>query len=134
MRNSALLVLLVSLPSPSTASADWLLVSQDTLSKIYLDPASRKTLPDSVIFARALTDYDPQAPEATAFKLSEKGLSEIENVLIDCGKEAYRSDGGRWFDGHMATGAVRSDYPAKPAWSKAPPFYSHLLAKLCGKE
>jgi hypothetical protein len=132
MRKSALLVLLVSLSG--AASAEWLLVSQDTLSKIYLDPASRRTLPDGMIFARALTDYDPQAPEAAAFRLSEKGLSEIENVLIDCGKEAYRSGGGRWFDGHMATGAVRGDYPAKPAWSKAPPFYSHLLAKLCDKE
>ncbi|KAF2989629.1 hypothetical protein OGR47_01345 [Methylocystis sp. MJC1] len=134
MRKIALPVLLACLLHAPVASAEWLLVSQDGFSKIYLDPASRKRTPDGAIFARALTDYDPQSPEAAAFKLSEKGLSEVERVMIDCEKPAYRSEGGSWFVGHMATGARRSGYPAGSTWSKVPPYYLDLSTKLCGKE
>lgn len=47
---------------------------------------------------------------------------------------AYRSEGGSWLDGHMATGARRSDYPPQSTWSKVPPYYLGLSAKLCESE
>lgn len=134
MRKIALPVLLACLLHAPVASAEWLLVSQDGFSKIYLDPASRKKTPHGAVVARALTDYDPQSPEAAPFKLSEKGLSEVEDVMIDCEKPAYRSGGGSWFAGHMASGARRSEYPAGSSWSKVPPYYQGLSIKLCEKE
>lgn len=134
MKKRAFCILLAALLHASAAQAEWRLISQDGFSKIYLDPASRKKTPDGAIFAQALTDYDPHSPEAAAFKLSEKGLSEIERVTIDCEKRAYRSEGGSWFEGHMATGARRSDYPAQSSWSKVPPYYLGLSTKLCERE
>jgi hypothetical protein len=115
----------------SAASADWLLVSQDDFSKIYMDPQSRETLPEGRVSVRALTDYDPRAEEAARFGLAEKGLSEIETVVMDCRNEKFRSGGGSWFTEHMAGGAVKSAYAAKEAWSKTPAFYSTLFSKLC---
>lgn len=118
----------------SSAHAEWLLVSQDGFSKIYMELASRKSLDDGVTTLDALTDYDPASPEAESFKLSQKGLSEIEAVMIDCRTQQYRSGGGTWFAGRMAAGAMRSDYPAKAAWSKIPVFYEGLFSKVCAKE
>ncbi|MBL1255205.1 surface-adhesin E family protein [Methylocystis sp. Sn-Cys] len=134
MKKNAFCILLAALLHASAASAEWRLISQDGLSKIYLDPASRQKTPEGAVFARALTDYDAQSPEAAAFKLSQKGLSEIERVTIDCAKHAYRSEGGSWFDGHMATGARRGDYPAQSTWSKVPAYYLGLSKKLCETE
>lgn len=125
--------LAVALAHAPVAAAEWLLVSQDGFSKIYIDPASRK-IAGGVASVDALTDYDPRAPEAASFKLSEKGLSEIESVRLDCGRGQYSSDGGRWFAGQMAGGAVRNDYPGKGAWSKVPSFYAGLYAKVCAKD
>ncbi|PPD43903.1 MAG: hypothetical protein CTY15_08665 [Methylocystis sp.] len=124
--------LAAALAQAPVSAAEWLLVSQDGFSKIYIDPASRKIAGDIASVA-ALTDYDPRAPEAASFKLSEKGLSEIESVRLDCGRRQYSSGGGRWFAGQMADGAARSDYPAKTAWSKVPSFYDGLYAKVCAK-
>lgn len=115
----------------SAARAEWSLVSQDGFSRIYLDPASRKPAPDGSILVRALTDYDPEAPEAASFKLSEKGLSEIEDARFDCAGKTYRTEGGAWYEGHMAVGAVRSTYPAKTGWSGVPPYYAGLFSKIC---
>jgi hypothetical protein len=128
---SALLAVL-ALGAPASAE-EWTLVSQDGFSKIYIDSDSWKRLADGTVSARALTDYDPGAAEAASFRLSDKGLSEIETAVFDCGAEKFRSEGGSWFAGHMATGAVRSDYPARSEWSKAPGFYRPLLARLCAK-
>lgn len=128
-RSIVLFFLLLSTP----AAAEWLLTGRDGFSKIYLEPASQARLADGSIRVRALTDYEPQAPEAASFKLSEKGLSEIEAAVFDCAKNAYRSEGGSWFEGPMATGAVRSAYPAKQSWSKVPPFYAGLFAKACAR-
>ncbi len=115
----------------SAASAEWLRVSQDGFSTIYMDPASRKTSEEGTALVQALTDYDARSPEAAGFKLSEKGLSEIESVRFDCRRRLYGSDGGRWFAGQMASGALRSEYPAKTVWSKAPPYYAGLYARVC---
>lgn len=123
------LVALLSFVSP--AAAEWRLAGQDDFSTIYYDPASRRALADGAIEVRALTDYNPNSPEAEPFKLSEKGLSEIETALFDCAKGAYRSGGGSWFAGHMASGSVRSDYPGKATWSKVPSFYTDLFTKSC---
>lgn len=117
--------------SVSPASAEWTLAGSDDFSKIYFDPASSRRNADGSIYLRALTDYDPTSPQAVSFKLSEKGLSEIEQVLFDCGRNAYRSEGGVWYEGHMATGATRRAYPGKPAWGKVPSFYVALFDKAC---
>lgn len=131
MRKSIFLVTLFMLLHASAARAEWSLVWQDAFSKIYLDPASLKKLDDGSVQVKALTDYNPHAPEAIDFKLAEKGLSEIESARFDCSKGDYRSDGGTWFTGHMAAGAPRSDYPAKTAWTKIPSFYQALGQKVC---
>jgi hypothetical protein len=117
--------------SAAPAQAEWTLAGADNFSRIYLDPASRRSNADGSVFVRALTDYDPASPEAESFKLSEKGLSEIEQVLFDCAKRAYRSDGGVWYEGHMATGATRREYPPKTGWGKVPSFYAALFDKAC---
>jgi hypothetical protein len=126
-----LLFLLLSAPAAADA---WRPAGTEGFSTIYYDPASRRVLRDGAIALRALTDYDPQAPEAGPFRLSEKGLSEIENAVFDCAKGSYRSEGGRWFAGHMATGSIRSDYPAKAAWVRVPSFYADLYAKACAAD
>jgi len=131
MRKRAHLLILAQLLFAPAAHAEWRLVWQDDFSKIYREPESRKTLEDGTILVKALTDYDPHSPQAIDFKLAEKGLSEIESARFDCTKQVYRSDGGSWFAGHMAAGAVRSDYPAKAAWSKVPYFYRALSEKVC---
>lgn len=131
---TALLALFASIFLVPAARAEWRLVSQEGFSKIYVDPASREKRADGMVFARALTDYDPLAPEAGPFKLSEKGLSEIENALFDCEKRAYRSEGGRWFAGQMASGETRRDYPATAAWTKIPAFYAPLATRVCAGE
>jgi hypothetical protein len=133
MKTSFAALLALCLFAPA-ARAEWLLASQDGFSKIYLDPSSRKELPENIVSVRALTDYDPAAPEAAGFDLSQKGLSEIENVLIDCPRKSYRSEGGKWFAGPMATGDARSDYPAKSNWSPTPRFYQGLAAKICPRD
>jgi hypothetical protein len=126
------IILFIGLIIPlAPARAEWTPAGQDGFSKIYFDPASRHKTADGALSLRALTDYDPAAPEAAAFRLSEKGLSEIEEVLFDCAKGAYRSDGGVWYEGHMATGAERRNYAAKPDWGKIPSFYAALYAKAC---
>lgn len=131
MRKSASLLILAQLLYATAARAEWSPVWRDDFSKIYLDPASLKNLDDGSILVKALTDYNPHAPEAIEFKLAEKGLSEIENARFDCARQAYRSDGGSWFADHMATGAVRSDYPARTAWGEVPYFYRALAGKVC---
>ncbi|WP_424360918.1 surface-adhesin E family protein [Methylocystis parvus] len=131
MRKSAFLLILAPFLYATAAHAEWSLVWQDDFSKIYLDPASVKKGDDGSTLAKALTDYNPHSPEAIDFKLAEKGLSEIESARFDCAKQAYRSDGGSWFAGHMATGAVRSDYPARATWGKVPYFYQTLAGKVC---
>lgn len=113
------------------ARAEWTLAGADDFSKIYFDPASRHRNEDGSIFVRALTDYDPASSQAEEFKLSEKGLSEIEKVLFDCARTAYRSDGGVWYEGHMAAGATRREYPPKSTWGKVPSFYDALFARVC---
>jgi hypothetical protein len=132
MTRRAFVLPLLLLSTP--AAAEWRLVGQDDFSKVYLDATSRETLADRSVRVRALTDYDPQAREAASFKLSEKGLSEIEQVVFDCEKHAYRSDGGDWREGHMAAGATRSVYPATQSWSKVPSFYAGLFAKACARD
>ena len=81
-------------------------------------------------FVRALTYL---LAHYLAFKLSEKGLSEIESVRLDCAKARYGSHGGSWFAGHMGSGSLRSAYPAKAGWSTVPDFYAGLFAKICAQ-
>jgi hypothetical protein len=131
MRGPVLTVFIGLVLCAAPARAEWALAGEEGFSKIYFDPASRRQNPDGSISLRALTDYDPASPEAVTFKLSEKGLSEIEQVLFDCARNAYRSEGGVWYDGHMATGATRRAYSGKAAWGKVPSFYAALFAKAC---
>lgn len=132
MSRRIFLLLFVFLLFETPARAEWLLAGSDDFSKIYFEPASTRKNADGSIYLRALTDYDPQSSQAASFKLSEKGLSEIEQVLFDCARRAYRSEGGAWFAGHMATGAMRDAYPAKLVWGKVPSFYAALFEKTCG--
>lgn len=134
MRAKPISPLVAFLLCASPALAEWRLAGQDDFSTIYYDPASRRALADGVIVLRALTDYDPASAQAKPFRLSEKGLSEIETAVFDCARGAYRSEGGSWFAGHMATGSVRSDYPGKAEWSKVPSFYASLVARACAGE
>ena len=131
MRKSAFLLILTLLLYASAARAEWSLVWQDGFSRIYLDPGSLKKFDDGSIVVKALTDYDPHSREAIDFRLSEKGLSEIESARFNCATGDYRSDGGSWFAGPMATGVLRSGYPAKSAWTKTPSFYEALARKVC---
>jgi hypothetical protein len=126
-RACLLSILLLSTP----AAAEWRLAGQDGFSTIYYDPASRKTRDDGSVSVRALTDYDSRSPEAASFRLPEKGLSEIEEAAFDCTKKTFRSGGGAWFEGQMATGAVRNAYAAKDSWSKVPGFYASLFSRVC---
>jgi hypothetical protein len=128
-RIASLLVGCVIFAAP--ARAEWSLAGQDDFSKIYFDPASLRKNADGALSLRALTDYDPASSQAASFKLSEKGLSEIEQVLFDCSRDAYRSEGGVWYEGHMAAGALRRDYPGKADWRKVPSFYVSLFEKVC---
>ncbi len=129
MKKRALLLSFLSIVTP--AAAEWRVAGHDGFSTIYLDASSREQRSDGSVRVRALTDYDPHAPQAASFKLSEKGLSEIEEAVFDCVKNAYRSAGGSWFDGPMGTGAVRSVYGAKDSWSKVPAFYAGLFSQAC---
>ena len=116
---------------PVAATTPWQSVSQDGFSKIFLDPASKKTLPDGLVSLRALTDYNPDAPEAKDFKLSEKGLSEVETAVFDCKAKTFRSDGGDWFREHMGKGAPARHYDAKTKWAPVPSFYAALFQRAC---
>lgn len=113
------------------AQAEWVPAGSDDFSKIYFDPASVRKNADGSTNLRALTDYNPASPQAEPFKLSEKGRSEIEQVVFDCAKDAYRSEGGVWYEGPMATGSMRLAYPAKIVWGKVPSFYATLFGKTC---
>jgi hypothetical protein len=134
MRVRIVFLSLVLAPVVTPAAAEWRLAGQDDFSTIYYDPASRRPLADGGVLLRALTDYNPDSPQAGPFDLSRKGLSEIETAVFDCAKGAYRSEGGSWFAGHMATGSVRSDYPGKAAWSRIPSFYADLFTKVCAPD
>lgn len=130
MKTSLVLFGLIALGG-APARAEWLRAGQDDFSTIYYDPATRRALDDGAIQLDALTDYNPQSPQAASFRLSEKGLSEIETAVFDCAKGAWRSQGGHWYAGHMATGSVRSDYPARTDWRKIPSFYASLFGTVC---
>jgi hypothetical protein len=131
MARSIFFLVAVLCLSAAPVRAGWTAAGSDDFSKIYFDPASRHGNDDGSVSVRALTDYDPASPQAEGFGLSEKGLSEIEKVLFDCAKTAYRSDGGVWYEDHMAMGAVRRQYPPRTAWSKVPSFYVKLFEKVC---
>jgi hypothetical protein len=61
-------------------------------------------------------------------KKQELAKCNIEGAkILPNGYTAYNTP----FNGHMATGASRSDYPAKESWSKVPPFYEALAADVC---
>ena len=134
MRTVLLGAVLASIGASGAAGADWAQVSKDDFSTIYMDPASLKRAPDGTVSVDALTDYDPSSPQAGPFHLSEKGLSEIEAVLLDCADRKYSSQGGAWRDGHMGEGKITKTYPPKEAWSKVPDFYSGLFAKVCANK
>lgn len=130
-RSKALIVLMLSLAATAVAGSEWAQVSKDDFSTIYLDPASKKPLSDGIVSVEALTDYDPTSRQAAEFHLSEKGLSEIESVLLDCANHKYSSQGGTWRDGHMGAGKITKTYPPKEAWSRVPAFYDGLFATVC---
>lgn len=115
----------------AASGAQWTQVSKDDFSTIYMDPATKKAQPDGTVSVDALTDYDPNSPNAGPFRLSEKGLSEIESVLLDCAKGNYRSQGGAWRDGHMGEGRITKSYPPGDSWSSVPVFYEGLFEKVC---
>ena len=114
-----------------TAGKDWLFVDADAFSKIFYDPVSKRTGTNDVVTLSALTDYDPSAQEAESFRLSEKGLSEIEMASFDCVNAKFKSEGGQWFEGRRAEGKVRSAYAAKEKWVGVPEFYLKLFDTVC---
>lgn len=122
-----------SLAFSATARAGWEFVSKDDFSTIYMDQNSLKNIADATVSVSALTDYDPASPKARDFRLSEKGLSEIETVLLDCANRKYSSQGGAWRSGHMGSGETTKTYLPKEAWSNVPSFYAGLFAKVCAK-
>ncbi|CCJ06219.1 surface-adhesin E family protein [Methylocystis sp. SC2] len=123
--------LLSTLASSASASVEWVQVSKDDFSTVYMDPGSRRTSPDGIVTVDALTDYDAASPKAAAFGLAEKGLSEIEKVSLDCANRKYRSEGGGWRQGQMGQGRITKPYPPKDEWSPVPPYYDGLFAKVC---
>lgn len=131
MRSIALAALALASALAAPARAEWVEVSKDDFSTIYMDPATKKVQADGTVSIDALTDYDPASPQAIPFRLAEKGLSEIESALLDCANRRYRSLGGSWRDGHMGNGKVTKTYPAKDEWSKVPSFYEGLYSKVC---
>jgi hypothetical protein len=124
-------VALLFLSVAAAAAAQWAQVSKDDFSTIYMDPATKKVHADGIVSIDALTDYDPTSPQAGPFRLSEKGLSEIESVLLDCANHKYSSRGGAWREGQMGNGKITKTYPPKEAWSKVPAFYDGLFAATC---
>jgi hypothetical protein len=130
LRNVKVTILFVSL-LVSPAVAEWLPVSEDDFSKIYMDPESKKSLRDGEMAIDALTDYDPSSAKAMSFGLAGKGLSEIERVIVSCSNRKYKSNGGSWFNEHMGKGATRSSYPPAQSWSDVPSFYAGLFTRVC---
>ena len=128
MRRASSLLFVIFLFYEATARAEWLPAGGDDYSKIFLDSQSPRQNADKTVFVRALTDYDPKTPKS--FKRLEGGLSEIESVIFDCARDAYRSEGGVWYVGHMATGAVSRHYGAA-TWAKVPSYYAGLFTKVC---
>lgn len=126
--------LLSSLASSASARVDWVQVSKDDFSTVYLDPGSRRISPDGIVTVDALTDYNAASPKAVAFGLAAKGLSEIEKVSFDCVNRKYRSEGGGWREGQMGEGKITKPYPAKDGWSPTPPYYDGLFARVCSSE
>jgi len=125
------LVTLAALLGPNPAWAEWRLVSDDGFSKIYVESESRKALPNGVVAVSALTDYDPNSPQAKDFGLAEKGLSEIESVSIDCPRRLYKSNGGNWFKEHMGRGEISKNYGSVLKWTPVPDYYNGLAAEIC---
>ncbi|MGJ0396707.1 MAG: surface-adhesin E family protein [Methylocystis sp.] len=126
--------LMSTLASSASARVDWAQVSSDGFSTVYMDLASRRTSPDGIVTIDALTDYDATSPQAAAFGLAEKGLSEIETASFDCVNRKYRSEGGAWRQGQMGEGKIVKSYPAKDGWSPVPPYYDGLFAKVCASK
>lgn len=126
--------LLSSLVFSAAARAEWTQVSKDDFSTVYMDSGSRRILSEGIVTVDALTDYDSASPRATAFGLSDKGLSEIEKVAFDCVNRKYRSGGGGWREGQMGAGKVTRTYPPKDSWSPVPPYYDALLARVCATD
>ena len=123
----------IFLLSSASALAEWQLVSEDGFSKIYLDPKSKKMLPDGIATVNALTDYDPNSDQARSFGLADKGLSEIEAVSLDCRNNRYKSDGGNWFKEHMGHGDISKNYGPYNNWRGIPQFYQKLALIVCSK-
>ncbi len=123
--------LLSSLVFSAAARAEWAQVSKDDFSTVYMDPASKRILSDGTLTVDALTDYDPASPNAKAFGLAEKGLSEIEKVSLDCANRKYKSEGGYWREGPMGVGKTTRTYPSKDSWAPVPAYYDGLFAKAC---
>ena len=123
--------LLSTLASSASARAEWVQVSQDDFSTVYMDAGSRRPSSDGVVTIDALTDYNAASPKAAAFGLAEKGLSEIEKVSLDCVNRRYRSEGGAWRQGQMGEGKITKPYPPKDGWSPVPHYYDGLFADVC---
>jgi hypothetical protein len=123
--------LMSALASSASARVDWVQVSKDDFSTIYMDAASRRTSADGIVTIDALTDYDATSPKAAAFGLADKGLSEIETASFDCVNRKYRSEGGAWRQGQMGEGKITKPYPPNEGWSSVPPYYDGLFAKVC---
>jgi hypothetical protein len=126
--------LLSTLASSASARADWAPVSSDGFSTVYMDRASRRTSAEGIVTVDALTDYNAASPQAAAFGLAEKGLSEIEKVSFDCANRKYRSEGGGWRERQMGEGKITKPYPPKDQWSPVPPYYDGLFAKVCASK
>lgn len=126
--------LMSALASSASARAEWVQVSNDDFSTIYMDAGSRSASADGIVTIDALTDYDAASPKAAAFGLAEKGLSEIEKVSFDCANRKYRSGGGGWRQGQMGEGKITKPYPPNDGWSAVPPYYEGLFAKICASK
>lgn len=123
--------LVSALASSASARAEWVPVSKDDFSTVYMDAGSRRMSPDGIVTIDALTDYDAASPKAAAFGLAEKGLSEVEKVSFDCVNRKYRSEGGGWRERQMGEGKITKPYPAKDGWSAIPSYYEALFARVC---
>ena len=121
--------------APSTCpSSGWHRSSSGSGASSFFPAAAkdrRRTSADGIVTIDALTDYNAASPQAAAFDLADKGLSEIETASFDCVNRKYRSEGGAWRQGQMGEGKITKPYPPKEGWSPVPPYYAGLFAKVC---
>ena len=115
----------------NAAGVDWVFVWSDELSKIFYNPVSKKTQENDIVILDVLTDYDPTSGRWENFSKRTNGLSEIEKVSFDCENNKYKGLGGKWFEGRIARGDIKSAYGESGEWTSVPDYYAKVFDTVC---